>query len=426
MKQNDLGRLLGDFRLLAILFVFFRLMMLISYEPFLLETGERGIGIGGDRQYHYALATLTDDDLYPFRDWWSEFPPLWYLTTTGIYHLMGEAATYNNWSLALGILLTLSELGVLILMRELGTRLHTPETGMALAWIYALLAAPVIFMWWNFDSLVTFFLLLGILLLLKNQDTRSAIVVAIGALTKFVPFLIFGALIRFYNENITRIVRYSAIALGVFILAYLPLFAINSDFATISLTAQFGKPSYQTIWALLDGNHTTGNFGTIESHLTAEGVQDGVADRNPATIPSVLRLAVAAFIGLFVFLRTRRMDEQGLVAFVGITLTIFYLQSQGWSPQWLTQIIPLMLLVFPTRNGVLVALLLSVLAFLEYPFIFLRSGDGIIDMDSSLYLPWAFLVIARTVVLVGLCVAYYRKLRQQPNSALAIPRKEQA
>ena len=418
MKPTELGRLLGDFRLLVILFVVFRLVLYLAYEPVLQQTGERGIGTGGDRLYHYALTVQADDNLYPFRDWWSEFPPLWYLTTTSVYVLLGDSANYTNWSLVLGMIVLASEVGVLMMLRQIGTRLHGAATGMALAWIYALLALPAVFMWWNFDTLVTFALLLGVWLLLCQQDWRAVLVIAIGALTKFVPFLVFGAVIRFFTPQ--RAVKVIGVSLGVFALAYLPLFIINSDFALVSLTAQFGKPSYQTVWAIIDGNTTTGNFGTIESHLTVEGVNDGVGDRNPPVIPSWVRLGIAGVIGLVVLLRTRRTDELGFVAFVGITLVIFYLQSQGWSPQWLTQIIVLLLLVFPTRNGVLVALLLSALAFLEYPFIFLRTGDGIIDPDGQYYMAWVLVVALRTLTLVGVALAFYRKLIQQPNPTLII------
>lgn len=415
MFERKVSGLLADFRLLLILFVTFRALLLISYEPFLLDEAERGIGTGGDRAYHYALSSLEDEGLWPFRDWWSEFPPVWYLTTTSVHALLGTGASYNSWSLVLGALVIAAEAGSLILLYKIGRRLHDEATGLALAWIYALLALPFIFMWWNFDTLVTFTLLLGLWLLLIRQDARAALTIAAGALIKFVPALLLGALVRYREPR--QALRTIALALGAFALAYVPLFALNAEFSFISLTAQFGKPSYQTVWALLDQNYTTGNFGTIASHLSAEGVNDGVGERNPAVVPAWLRLGVAALIGLFVFLRTRRFDDLGVVAFVGITLLIFFLQSQGFSPQWLTQVIPLLLLVFPTRNGVLIALLLSVLAFVEYPFIFIRTGETNGIISGNLLLPWSTVVMMRTLVLIGVAVAFYGKLRQQRDAA---------
>lgn len=404
--------LLGDFGLLLILFIAFRVMLLLAYQPFLVNGVERGISTGGDRVYHYELSSLEDAGLWPFRDWWSEFPPLWYLTTTSIHALLGSSATYDNWSLLVGAIMITSEAGILVLLRKLGARLHNSATGQALAWIYAVLALPGVHMWWNFDTLVTFTLLLGIWLLIIQKDMRSAVVVAIGALLKFIPFLIFGAVLRFRSS--ARAARYVGVALALFALAYLPLFAVNSSNTLVSLTAQFGKPSYQSIWALIDGNYTTGNFGSVESHLDPTRVNEGVGDRNPAVVPSWLRLGVAALLGLVVFVRTRRFDDIGLVAFVGVTLLLFYLQAQGFSPQWLTQIIPLMLLVYPTRDGAILAIVLSLLAFVEYPFIFIRMGDTGGVVTGTMFMPWALIVIARTVILAGLAYGFYRKLLEEP------------
>lgn len=420
MNDKPISGLLGDFRLLLILFVAFRVCMLFAYQPFLLEGQERGLGTGGDRAYHFALSSLVAEDKLPFRDWWSEFPPLWYALTSTVYAFLGRQASYDTWSLALGVLLILAEAVSLWTIRRIGTRLHGQAQGFGLAWVYALLAVPFVFMWWNFDALLTCFTLLAMWAWLEGKRMHSAVWVALGALTKFVPLVWLGAIIRFDTPR--KATQGISVALGAFALAYVPLFALNSDFALISLTAQFNKPSYQTVWALLDGNGTTGNFGSVESHFTAEGVRDGVADRNPARVPSWLRLGVALAIGVWVFFRTRRRDMLGAVAFMGIALNLFYLQSQGWSPQWLTLILPLLLLVFPTRNGVLVAVMLSLLAFVEYPFIFIRTGDtgGVLTAEHPLFATWVMVVMFRTLLLAGACVAFYGKLRQQPNPNLAL------
>jgi hypothetical protein len=179
-----------------------------------------------------------------------------------------------------------------------------------------------------------------------------------------------------------------------------------------SLTSQFNKASYQTVWALIDGNYRTGNFGPIEDRTDPD--KANIVQGNPARIPGWLRLGIAAAVGIFVFMRTRRFDDRGLVAFVGITLLIFFLQAQGWSPQWLVQIIPLILLCFPTRNGILIVVMLSLVTFAEYPFLFIRTGDTGGEITGALVIPFVILVLARTALLVGVCVALYQKLRQEP------------
>lgn len=415
-KRDDhlnLGQLLGDIRVLLFLYISFRLILLLAYQPILTDFGEQGVGTSGDRLYHYQLSSFVEEGKLPFRDWWSEFPPIWYLTTTATYLALGEGVNYTSWSMMLGLLMLIFEVGNMLMMRAIGGTLYGKNTGMALAWVYAVTVAPAIFMWWNFDSMMTFFLLLGLHYLLKKKHPQSAIAVGVGVLVKFVPALLLGAVIRYREAK--QSVIYVAIAMITVATVYVPLLGINAEMTAVSLTSQFEKASYQSVWALLDGNYTTGNFGAVESHLFPE--QAGlIDDKNPSTIPSFVRLGIAGAIGLFVFWRTKRLDNIGLVAFLGITLLIFYLQSQGWSPQWITQIIPLTLLVFPNRTGVLVTVLLSLLSFGEYPFLWIRTGDldppGV--MDGALFTPWVMIVVMRTLILVGIAVGFYKKLRQEP------------
>jgi hypothetical protein len=258
--------------------------------------------------------------------------------------------------------------------------------------------------------MVAFSLLLGLWWLLCKQETRSAVAVAFGALTKFTPALLLAVAWRFRDWRMA--LRYSLIVTGIFVLIYIPLFAQRSELALASLMAQFNKASYETVWALLDGNYRTGIFGSVQDHL--DPAQATVLHGNPPVIPGVVRLAAAGAVGLFIFARTRRFDDKGLVAFVGITVLIFFLQAQGWSPQWLVQIIPLVLLSFPTRNGVLVVTMLSLATFAEYPMLFIRTGDTGGEITGALMMPFVMLVFARTGLLVGLCLALYQRLREEP------------
>jgi hypothetical protein len=406
-----LTSLLGDFRLLLILFVSFRVMLLMVYQPILTQGVERGITAGGDYLYYFGTAALSDSVGMPFRDWWSEFPPVWSHLTVALYQLEGGAkANYTAFAMVLGLLILAFDVGNLVLIRKIATHLHGANTGMALAWIYAILLVPLVFAFWDFEPVVAFFLLLSVWWLLVIRESRSAVAAAIGALTKFTPALILGAVRRF-RERSTAL-RYTGIVIGLFGLAYLLLFIQNARMTLPSLTAQFNKASYQTVWALIDGNYHTGNFGSLADR--ADPDKANIVQGNPARIPGWLRLGVAAAIGVFVFAQTRRFDDRGLVAFVGITLLIFFLQAQGWSPQWLLQIVPLVLLCFPTSNGVLIVVMLSLVTFAEYPFLFIRTGDTGGEIMGALVMPFIILVLVRTGILVGICVALYQRLRQEP------------
>jgi hypothetical protein len=407
----QLTALLSDFRPLLISFVAFRVMLLMVHQPILTQGVERGITAGGDYLTYFQIASLSDEVGMPFQNWWSEFPPVWSYLSVVIYQLQGGAnASYTGFALVVALLMIACEAGNLIVMRKIGEQLHGANTGMALAWIYAIMLAPMVFTFWNFEPLVAFFLLLSLWWLLVKQNARSAVAAGIGALTKFTPALIIGAVWRFRQRN--QALRYTAILAAVFGVVYLLLFIQNSSMTLPSLTSQFNKASYQTVWALIDGNYRTGNFGPVEDRTEPDNANS--VQGNPARIPGWLRLGIAAAVGIFVFMRTRRFDDRGLVAFVGITLLIFFLQAQGWSPQWLVQVIPLILLCFPTRKGVLIIVMLSLVTFAEYPFLFIRTGDTGGEITGALVMPFVILVLARTALLVGVCIALYQKLRQEP------------
>lgn len=401
----QLHAILNDFQLLMILFISLRVLLLLVYQPFLLQGVERGIAAGGDFQTYFQIASLSDTVGMPLRDWWSEFPPLWSYFSVAIYKVQPN---YTGFSMLLGIIFLVFDVGNLVLIRKIATRLYSAETGQALAWVYAVLLAPLVFVFWTFEGVVAFFMLLSLWWLLRERDGLAGVGIALGVLVKFTPLVLLGAMWRYRTTR--QAVVPTLISVGVVAIVYAVFFVQNAAMTMPSVTAQFSKASYQTVWALLDGNYRTGNFGPLEERL--DPANAAITQGNPAVIPGWLRLAGALAIGMFVFVRTRRFDAKGLVAFGGISLLIFFLQAQGWSPQWLVQIIPFILLCFPTRDGVIVVVLLSIVTFVEYPFLFIRTGDTGGEIVGSLVTPFAALVVARTVILIGVCVGLYRILRQ--------------
>ncbi|MBA3872454.1 MAG: DUF2029 domain-containing protein [Anaerolineae bacterium] len=397
--------LLADFRLLLVLFISLRVLLLLIYQPFILQGVERGIAAGGDFQTYFQIASLSDKVGLPLRDWWSEFPPLWSYFSVLIYKLQPN---YTGFSMILGFVFMLFDVGNLVLIRKIATQLYSEDTAQALAWIYAVLLAPLVFVFWSFEVVIAFFVLLSVWALIKERDKLAGVGIALGTLVKFTPIVMLGAVWRY--RSVRRAVIPTVISVGLIAIVYAVFIVQNAAMTMPSITAQFSKASYETVWALIDGNYKTGNFGPLTDRL--DTAKASITLGNPARIPSWLRLGAALVVGIFVFIRTRRFDAKGLVAFVGISLLIFFLQAQGWSPQWLVQIIPFILLCFPNRDGVLIVVLLSLMTFTEYPFLFIRTGDTGGEITGALMTPFAALVLARTAMLVGICVAQYHILRQ--------------
>jgi hypothetical protein len=414
-----IGGLLGDFRLLIYLFLGFRLIMALVYQPYLFETFnedgtprdiERGMSTFGDLQYYYSFARLTDDGFLPYRDFWYEFPPVSFVLFGGVYQLgnVRGAMDYTLWATAIGLLMTLCDVGNLALLRRLATRLHGRRTATALVWIYAVLAAPVIFPWWTFETLVLFSILLALVWLFEGRDAPSAVTVAVGTLTKYVPLLLLPTLWRFYDRR--RALRYTIISVGIVALVFGGMLAWGGKMAQASLLAQFNKSSYQSVWALIDGNLITGSFAGPAVRFDADTAYDLLG--KSSIIPWWLRLIPFAGLGLYLFTRKLRRDERGVLAFFTVTLLLFFLWAQGWSPQWVLTLTPVLLLNFPDRNGVLLVLVLSLMSFVEYPVLFMRTGSTGGEIAGNLVPTFVTLVLVRTALLAGIVAALWSTLTQ--------------
>jgi hypothetical protein len=198
------------------------------------------------------------------------------------------------------------------------------------------------------------------------------------------------------------------LSLGIAALVLALLVAWGGRMAVASLLAQFNKASYQSVWALIDGNMRTGRFSPYVTRTDPDTAFEPYG--HGAVIPSWLRLIPFAAAGLYVFTRRLRQDDRGLVAFFTLTLVLFFLWSQGWSPQWALTLTPLILLNFPDRNGVLLCLVLGFVSFVEYPALFMRTAATDGEITGTLIPTYVTLILVRTAALIGLALALYRQL----------------
>ncbi len=414
--------LVKDRRLLLIIFLMSRLILLVVYQPAMLEGPgsagiERGLSTWGDLSYHYEIARLGDATVYgearyPYIDFWYEYPPVFPALSVGLYQMLAARgpAEYGSYATALGMLMIFFDLGTLLLLRRIARRLYGEERAAELAWVYALLPMPLILNFWTFDAMIAFFMLLALALLLEGQLARSGAAIACGILVKFMPIVMLPAVWRFWPRRAALKLTLIALSISALVLGGL-VFAFG-DWASASFTVQFTKSSYASPWALIDGNMTTGIFGSIIDHFDLE--KAATLRGNPAVIPPWLTLLIFGGIGLFVFTRPLRKDDRAVVAFVGITYMLFMLWSSAWSNQWLMWLVPLILLCFPTRNGIMTVLLLGLITFVEYPMLFGHTGDtgGII---TGARVPFYYVtVLGRTMIWAALGVGMYRLLRDAP------------
>ena len=177
-----------------------------------------------------------------------------------------------------------------------------------------------------------------------------------------------------------------------------------------SLRSQASKSSWQTVWALIDGNYTTGLFGPVADHL--DPAKAGLQLHKPSRIPWFITVPLFALIYLYLFSRPiDTEDKKALLSFTGMTFGLFFLWSRGWSPQWQVMLIPLILLIFPNGHGVLYCLVLGFISFLEWPVILSRGLNRLLMVTVPL----------RTLLMLLLLLEFYRQSRDnslQPSRRL--------
>ena len=378
-------------RLPLLLFLAFRMAMLAFWPADQLAQWS-------DYDYYYELASWVKQGHLPYIDYWVEYPPLFPYLSLLVYLVTPHYVAY---AAALALVQLAFEVGSFILLARLAQRVVGDERTERHLWTYALLFAPVATWWLSFDAITTFFLLLGIERWLAGKRVWSALTLGVGGLVKWFPLLFLAAAVRF-RRNWREAVLYVAAALTV-VAAVLGLLAVLSPIYTwASLRSLGGRASWQTLWALIDGNTTTGAYQASRFDPDAAALLQG----NPARVPTWLTTLV--FGALYLWLWVRASDDATparVVRFATLTVVLFFLWSRGWSPQWLGMLTPLLLLSLPLERAVLYVLVLTFTNIAEWPVLLSRG------MNQWLYLT----VSLRTAVLVALAVMLVRRVAGRPE-----------
>ena len=131
-------------------------------------------------------------------------------------------------------------------------------------------------------------------------------------------------------------------------LVFLPLALAPGDLVAASVSALVFREPWETIWAVLVGNYLWGIMPPIEQRLTAETVLTAAGSPlGPITVLVQLALGWAAVLATGTLWRAGVREPRYAYAVVALAVTALLLGSKGFSPQFSTWIIPLVLLVWP-------------------------------------------------------------------------------
>ncbi|MFQ5612758.1 MAG: hypothetical protein ACE5H9_11560 [Anaerolineae bacterium] len=399
-NHDDDASLAADFWLLLALFLSFRLLTL-----FLLRPGGF-IRDWSDFDTYLGIAALSDYGLFPYLDFWLEWPPLAPWLMVGAYKL---SLLFPPWTEArlgfvsiLGLVFVLFEAGNFWLIYRLARRLAAGQTVRRVLWLYLGLFPPVYAMLGFFDGAALFFLLLALDFLLDRRPLASALAAGVGFMVKLIPLLAVPVALRYLWDRHGANRRSLAVEWGLYLVTFaLSILALAAPFLWLGpqwvlagARAVLGRSSWETVWAVLEGYY---GFGQVA------GDRLNPAETAFAVYPSTLPwpLIGLAFGLLFAVLFLRRADyrpPRNVVAFAGLTVALFLLYSKGYSPQFLVYVLPFTILLLPNARGLTYALLLTALNVVEQPLYFVL-------LPSETWL-LAGVVVARSLLFLLLAVEF--------------------
>ncbi len=344
-------------------YLYFSALFFLGRMILILALPLEGLKSYGDYWNYFHIASLGT----PFIDLWVEFPPFFPFLARLLYQLVG--GSQHSFEYLLAILFSFVQAGNLFLFQVIARKQYAVEETKKRTLIYLFIIINLFYGWAYFDSLVVFTLLLGVYWILEQKDIKAGIALGIGGLIKWFPVLALAAAWKWRGRKGALRTIFTAFVLVV--MAWGILFSFSPEFTRASFVSQGIKGSWETVWAIMDGNLGTGNFNAEINRLDPSTVY--LSTGNEAKLSPWISLIAFACVGFGIFLRSKLDDEIKMISFTGFTVVMFILWSPGYSPQWVLLLLPFVLLSFNIWRGTLMSFILVLINILEWP-IFLSRG----------------------------------------------------
>ncbi len=330
---------------------------------FIISTPLDGIKSYGDFTHFYHLAQMGA----PFIDYWVEFPPIFPFLSWLIYQTAGGQEHVYDYLLLL--IITLFQVGCLIVFSNLVTKINNKSNRWISIAAFFLINLILAYTWWFFDVLAVMMMLLGVLWLLEGKDIRAIMILSIGALIKLFPALAICIVWRY--RPIKKAFLLSLLLCGMVVGVYGILYWVSPNFTKASILSQSSKGSWETVWALVDGNYSTGNFGPEIERLDPSNAV--ISQGNPPRISPWITLVFFLAVGVYIYKNFSLNQPIIQISLICLAILVFFIWLPGWSPQWILFIIPFILIIFDDMEGIVISGILMLISLLEWPVLLSRG-----------------------------------------------------
>jgi hypothetical protein len=388
---------------LIILAVGFRLIAL-----FLVRFGG-AVPDWSDFAFYHELAALAAQGFLPDIHFWVEYPPIlpWIAVAAFRFsQLMPPWPQPLFWfDLFMSAVLSVGDAAAIIAIDRLGDAVWGRPAGRRSAAIYAAMFVPAWALLAWFDTLPTSCLLVSLAFIVCRSNSRSlaepdldgqspgsisrlttrraalaGFAAGSGFMLKIFPVLALPAALvvggkprSAAQEPASRSAmswfvqdprtRSTAIAIGAAALTgiaiVLPLYASSHDMIFASFRNILARGSWESPWALLDGNTGTGLVAALRDRLFfTDSSAWGTPQRFPALWWTTALLSGVVFV--WRLLAARRLGTpRAAVALTGFGITLLLLLSRGFSPQFILWVLPFVVLFLPGVDGAILAVVLT-------------------------------------------------------------------
>jgi len=253
------------------------------------------------------------------------------------------------------------------------------------------------------DVIALCFFSLALFFLMRKSPRLCGLLMGLAIFAKLYPLLLLPLFLVFFKNWRERLSLLTSLVLSVLLLNFFFL-VLNPYVWCETFFGNTGRGPWETIWAFLSGYYSHG--GVERMHPYFEGFftyaqLEQIYPLSPAdhafylysnsAIPFAMSLLlVLSFIVPLVLFTKKRILEV-----IGLSGSLFFIASKGYSPQFSIFVIPLLALSVPGKKKfVLISLLdaATILQMMNWSGWFAPFGEGF-------FLPYA--VFLRTVVLVS-------------------------
>jgi hypothetical protein len=418
LKPVTEGRLVqhADFGLLLVLFVAFRLGSVFFFRP------------GGyvrdysDLIYYQSRASWQDYGFLPYRDYWSEYPPLFAWLSVWVDRIARQIPLWDDerlWYAAIfELLMVAAESLTFAGLYWLARHLHG-NGALRVAWLYAGLFLPMYLLGGWFDALPVATIIVGLAVLLGGGAVAGpllfGLLAGVGGGLKLTPLALLAVVplaLRSWRQRLLAGASALIVVAGSYAIAYLT----GPAMTLASLRSLVDRSGWSTLYAWAEGYRRVG--------AVVGDVFDSGADMSlyAGRLPQGLFLAIFAAIGLTLWVANWRQQPppqsaKRVVGFAALTYALLLLCYPAWNPQYALYLLPFIVLVWPGARGVFYALGLSGLCLLEHPVYVNLIGFGRPQ-------PLLMIVVARAALLLAialdLALDLLRPARQARRAALSL------